>query len=114
VVLGAEDLVKGRPGAVLRMHLGAATQELPLTLLRDGRAGERSLVATTEDVELGRVHVSLTEGGETIADGAAHLDPSKGHEVLVSALCAGLRLLLDGPRGTITLGVYLDPVEPVP
>ncbi len=96
------------------MHLGAGSQELPLSLVHDGRAGERSLLATTEDVERGRVRIKLTEGSETIADGAAHLDPSKGREVLVSALCAGLRLFLDSPKGKIILGVYLDPVEPVP
>jgi serine/threonine-protein kinase len=107
---GSEDLVNGRPAAVLTARLGASTQVLPFALIPPGRAAERALRVTTEDLTGGRINFTLTEGATTLADGAGHLDPSKGREVRVSALCAGLLLYLDTPAGTpITLSVYLDP-----
>jgi hypothetical protein len=107
---GTENLVETRPDAVLTMRLGDAKAELPLAWIAKKRAGEASLHVTTEDVENHRVRFTLADGEVTLADGNGHVDASKGHEVLVSALCAGLVLYVDRPSGgSITLSTYLDP-----
>jgi serine/threonine-protein kinase len=107
---GKDDLVKTRPGAALTMRLGEATAELPLAWISAKRAGDAPLRVTTEDIEGRRIHFTLVDGETTLADGNGHVDASKGPEVLVSALCAGLVLYVDRPDGApITLSVFLDP-----
>jgi serine/threonine-protein kinase len=114
VEVNGTDLVKQHPGAVLAMRVGASAEQLPFAWILSGRAAEVGLPVTTEDVEHGGVRFTLTEGKTTLADGAGYVDPTKGSLVKVSALCAGLRLLLDSAGGTINVWVYLDPRDPAP
>jgi serine/threonine-protein kinase len=105
--VGGMSILDDHPNAELEMKVGTSTQVLRFSQIgKDGAANSR-LAVRTEDVENGRVHIRLTDGDTTLADGPGRV---RARPVGASALCAGLYVYLDTPDGeTIVLSVYLDP-----
>ncbi|WP_437323016.1 protein kinase domain-containing protein [Sorangium sp. So ce381] len=100
----AQDMTRSRPYSEVCMRIGDPPVCAPFFKIGSRNGDEvNRLAVTTEDVEDMRIQFSI--------DGSAYLPGRvKSPPVLVSALCGGLYVYIDGPdRDDIKLAVYLDP-----
>jgi serine/threonine protein kinase len=102
---GRRDMTGKQPSSALRLRNGKLRASVPFAVIGAQQIYEdNQLRVTTEDIHAGKIHVSIDEGRESIAY-------VKSPPVLVSALCAGLRMYADdGKGGTMELFFYLDPI----